>query len=107
MSDLSVMLGPLEDLINDKNNKEILVNGKSQVLVERNGELKKTSIFFNSDEEVLNLAKNIAKHCGETLSSSKPIVAVRITGHFYAHLIIPPISMNGNTIITIFNISPN
>ena len=58
-------LGPLEALLNDDEITEIMVNGPSQVYVER--KIKLSDVVFKDNTHVMNSI--IIVYCGKTLMS--------------------------------------
>src|ERR1700745_3520375 len=60
LTDDMVGLGPLEPLLHDDEVTDILVNGPSDVYVERRGKLEKTPAQFRDTQHVVHIAQRIA-----------------------------------------------
>ena len=65
--------GPLEPLLRDETVTDIMVNGPTQVFVERNGILELTDIAFRDDAHVLAVASRIITAAGRRIDESNPI----------------------------------
>ena len=59
-----VGLGPLEPLLSDESITDIMVNGPSQVYVERKGKLELTEVVFRDDAHVIHVATRIVTEVG-------------------------------------------
>src|SRR5690606_11367954 len=66
--------GPLEPLLRDPGISEIMVNGASQVYVERNGRLSLTSTRFQDDDHLIHVIERILAPTGRTIDESNPLV---------------------------------
>ena len=96
--DESVGLGPLEPLINDSTITEILINGCSEVYVERNGKLEEVDIVFRDDEHVRHIIDRIVAPLGRRIDESSPMVDARLPDGSRVNAVIPPISLNGTLV---------
>ncbi|UUZ75867.1 CpaF family protein [Polaromonas sp. P1(28)-13] len=67
-------LGPLEALLADPTVSDILVNGPTQVYVERRGKLEKTDITFSDDEHLMKIIDKIVSRVGRRVDESSPMV---------------------------------
>ena len=72
---ISLFLEPLREFLSDDSVSEILVNGPSQIYVEKEGRLQKTSALFASEASLKAAASNIAKSVGRLLDDSNPRLA--------------------------------
>lgn len=96
--DESVGLGPLEPLINDPTITEILINGYSEVHVERKGKLEQVNISFRDDEHVRHIVDRIVAPLGRRIDESSPMVDARLPDGSRVNAVIPPISLNGTLV---------
>lgn len=87
--------GPITRLIDDPTVTEIMVNGPSQVYVERNGRLEITQIKFRDDEHVLQIIEKIVSPLGRRIDESMPMVDARLPDGSRVNAVIPPVSLNG------------
>lgn len=90
--------GPLQPLINDPKISEILVNGPSQVYVERKGKLEHSSVQFQDEDHVRNIAVRIASRVGRRVDESVPMCDARLEDGSRVNIILPPLSLKGTTI---------
>jgi pilus assembly protein CpaF len=88
-------LGPLEPLLADKKVADILVNGASQVYVERHGRIELTDIKFNDDAHLLHIIDRIVSSVGRRIDESSPMVDARLKDGSRVNAIIPPLAIDG------------
>ena len=96
--DEALRLGPLEELLADDSISEIMVNGPSQVYVERRGRLELTDLQFMDDASVLAVIERIVSPIGRRIDESQPYVDARLADGSRVNAIIPPLSLSGPTI---------
>ncbi|MFZ5776950.1 MAG: CpaF family protein [Bacillota bacterium] len=94
MADI-VGYGPLEELLNDAEVTEVMVNGASEVYVERAGTLHLTDVRFTSDREVVDVISRIIGPLGKKIDLLTPFVDARLPDGSRVHAIIPPLSVRG------------
>ncbi len=90
-----VGLGPLQPLIEDQGVSEIMVNGATQVYVERSGRLQRTTVRFRDDKEILELIERIVAPLGRRIDESSPMVDARLKDGSRVNAIIPPLALRG------------
>lgn len=88
-------LGPLEPLLRDDSITEIMVNGPSQVYVERAGKLEETEVRFRDTEELVRIIDRIVSPLGRRIDESSPMVDARLQDGSRVNVIIPPLSLVG------------
>ena len=88
-------LGPLEPLLCDKTVSDILVNGSSQVYVERRGKLELTDVRFNNDAHLINIIDRIVSAVGRRIDESSPMVDARLKDGSRVNAVIPPLALDG------------
>ena len=91
-------LGPLDDLLADDSVTEILVNGASDIYVERHGKLEKVAQSFSNDQAVLGVIERIVAPLGRRIDESSPMVDARLKDGSRVNAIIPPLAIRGPTI---------
>lgn len=94
----AIGLGPLEDLIEMTDISEIMVNGPTQVYVEKKGVLYKTDTAFSGDQQVVAAIERIVSPLGRRIDESSPMVDARLKDGSRVNAIIPPLSLVGPTI---------
>jgi len=90
--------GPIEPLLRDDTITEIMVNGPSQVYIERNGILEEADIYFRDTAEVMHIIDRIVAPLGRRIDESSPMVDARLPDGSRVNIIIPPLALNGPTI---------
>lgn len=91
-------LGPLDPLINDDSISEIMVNGPTQVYVEKKGRLFLTDTKFRDNAQVMTVLDRIVSPLGRHVDESSPMVDARLSDGSRVNAIIPPLALNGPTI---------
>lgn len=90
-----VGLGPVQPCMDDPEVTDVLINGASQVLVERKGKLELTAYRFRDEEHLLNLAQRIASLVGRRIDEASPMVDARLPDGSRVNVVIPPLALNG------------
>jgi pilus assembly protein CpaF len=93
-----VGLGPLEPLLGDDDITDILVNGPSDIYVERQGKLEKTRIRFRDATHLVNVAQRIASAVGRRIDEASPMVDARLADGSRVNVVLPPLVLNGGCI---------
>lgn len=93
-----VGLGPLEPLLADESVTDIMVNGASQIYVERGGKLELTDASFRDDAHVIHVATRIVTEVGRRVDETTPLVDARLRDGSRVNIIIPPLAIDGPTI---------
>jgi pilus assembly protein CpaF len=88
-------LGPLEPLLKDNTITDILVNGYSNVFVERAGLLEHTPVTFKDDRHLLRIIDKIVAAVGRRVDESSPMVDARLADGSRINAIIPPLAVDG------------
>jgi pilus assembly protein CpaF len=90
--------GPIQDVLNDDENSEVMVNGPKQVWIERAGQLYLTDITFTDADHVLRIIQRIVAPLGRRCDESSPMVDARLPDGSRVNAIIPPLSLVGPTL---------
>ncbi len=89
-------LGPLTELLEDKNITEIMVNGPDEIYIEIDGELiKDDSISFINNEHIIRTVQRLIQPLGRTIDASNPMVDSRLEDGSRINAVIPPLSTKG------------
>ena len=88
-------LGPLETYLADDTVTEIMVNGPSQVYVEREGRLEKGERTFSSAQAVMGVIERIVAPLGRHIDESSPLVDARLPDGSRMNAIIHPLALKG------------
>lgn len=93
--DEAVRLGPIEKFLADDSITEVMVNGPTNVYVERHGKLELTGQTFMDDESVMAVIERIVAPLGRRIDESQPYVDARLSDGSRVNAIIPPLSLIG------------
>ena len=89
-------LGPITELLKDKNVTEIMVNAPNEVYVEIDGKIvRDESVSFINSDHILRTIQKIVQPLGRTIDSSKTMVDARLKDGSRINAIIPPLSLKG------------
>ena len=94
----AVGLGPLEELLKDKDISEIMVNSSNEIYIERKGKITLSNSIFSSDQAVLDVIERIVSPIGRRIDESSPMVDARLKDGSRVNAIIPPLAIKGPTI---------
>ena len=75
---LVLFLAPVKEYLADDQVSEILINGPSQIYVERNGRLEETGASFAGEAQLKAAAVNIAKSVDRQLDEMHPDLDARL-----------------------------
>ena len=88
-------LGPLEPLLEDPAISDILVNGASNLYIEKHGVLKRTNVSFTDDRHLMRIIDRIVSMVGRRVDEVSPMVDARLKDGSRVNVIIPPLSLDG------------
>jgi pilus assembly protein CpaF len=88
-------LGPLEQLLSDPSISDILVNGPSQIYLERHGKLELSPVHFDSEQHLMTIIDRIVSRIGRRIDESSPMVDARLQDGSRVNAIIPPLAIDG------------
>lgn len=88
-------LGPLEQLLGDAAISDILVNGPSQIYIERHGKLELSPVHFDSEQHLMTIIDRIVSRIGRRIDESSPMVDARLHDGSRVNAIIPPLAIDG------------
>ena len=95
---LVFFLEPVRAYLEDDDVSEILINGPSQVYVERRGRLEPTKAHFANEAALKATAVNIARGVGRLLDDANPRLDARLPDGSRVHAVIPPLARCGTVI---------
>jgi len=88
-------LGPIEPLLKDPTITDILINGHSQVFVERYGVLEHTPVRFKDERHLLRIIQKIVSAVGRRIDESSPMVDARLADGSRVNAIVAPLAIDG------------
>jgi pilus assembly protein CpaF len=89
-------LGPLEPLLKDPTITDILVNGHSNVFVERYGVLEPSPVRFKDPRHLYRIIQKIVSAVGRRIDESSPMVDARLADGSRVNAIVPPLALDGS-----------
>jgi len=95
LQDEIVGAGALEPLLRDVRVTDVLVNGPSEVWVDRGDGLERTAVRFPDDAAVRRLAQRLAAPSGRRLDEAQPWVDARLPGGVRLHAVLAPVAPGG------------
>ena len=88
-------MGPITELLNDENVTHIMVNSTDEIYISVDGKMyKEDNISFINDEHIYKTINKFLVPLNSAISSSNPIVNVRLSNGSYMSAVVPPISSN-------------
>lgn len=87
--------GPLQILFDDAAVSDILVNGASDVWIDRDGNLEPAPVRFRNAEEIVDLVERHLAPLGLRVDRASPMVEARLPDGSRIHAAIPPASVDG------------
>jgi pilus assembly protein CpaF len=86
--------GPLRALLLDDSISDIMVNGPSNVYVERGGKLERYAVRFRDNDHIASVAQKIAAQVGRRIDESSPMVDCRLPDGSRVNIIFPPLAIH-------------
>ena len=87
--------GPIERLLEDDTISEIMVNGPSDVWVERQGRLSRTPVRFSDEHHLRRIISKMVAQVGRRIDEASPMVDARLPDGSRVNATIPPLSLTG------------
>jgi len=91
-------LSPIKDLLDDANVSEIMINGASEIFVEKKGLVYKVDNQFRSEEDLLSAMRAIAQSVGRVIDNDNPRLDARLPDGSRIAVVLPPMAKNGTTV---------
>lgn len=92
-------LGPLEDLLADKDISEIMINGAKRIFVEKGGRLTLLKdVQFTSNDHLRRIIERIVTPLGRQINNASPMVDARLRDGSRVNAIIEPCAIDGPSV---------
>lgn len=88
-------LAPVRVYLEDPTVSEIMINGPTQVFIERRGRLELTPASFSNGEAILCALRNAAQYVGKQVDATHPILEGRLPDGSRLQAVIPPAAPYG------------
>jgi pilus assembly protein CpaF len=95
LKDIVFGFGPLQDLLRAPTITEIMVVGRDQIYVERDGVIERSGRRFISDKVTESIIERIVAQLGRRIDKSQPLVDARLPDGSRVNAIIPPLATKG------------
>ena len=100
LSYLYLFFAPVKEYLEDDDVSEIMINGPSQIYIERKGKTVLTPAKFPNDQALQAAVMNVARSVGRFFDKDNPRLDARLPDGSRVHACIPPLARVG-TIIAI------
>jgi pilus assembly protein CpaF len=87
--------GPLTALLADDSVTDVLVNGPSEVWVERDGALQLTEVAWALPEQLRVFVERLIGEAEGRVDAAEPIAAARLADGSRVHAVLPPVAPSG------------
>src|SRR5260221_13269203 len=87
--------GPLRPLLLDQSINDIMINGPSNIYVERAGKWERVAVRFRDNDHIASVAQKIAAQVGRRVDESSPMVDCRLPDGSRVNIIFPPLAIHG------------
>ncbi|ATH07838.1 pilus assembly protein [Halobacteriovorax marinus] len=95
---ISSFLAPIVDLLEDEGVSEVMINGPSEIFVEKKGLVFKVPNTFHSEDALISAMRAIAQSVGRVFDDDNPRLDARLPDGSRIHAVLPPMSKNGTTV---------
>ena len=87
--------GPLQALLADPATTDVVVNGPTEVLVDRGSGWEMTDVRFADEAAIARLARRLATGAGRRLDDAQPFVDARLPDGTRLHAVLTPLAASG------------
>ncbi len=85
----------LQIFVEDNSVTEIMINGKDNIFVERDGKLSQLDIHFESIERLQDVIQQIVAGCNRVVNEASPIVDARLPDGARVNIVMNPVALDG------------
>ena len=86
---------PIVPFLEDASVSEVMINGPSQIYIERKGKLELTGARFASREALMSALRNLSQYVGKHISEERPILEGRLPDGSRVEAVMPPVAPEG------------
>ncbi|KRB76003.1 pilus assembly protein CpaF [Nocardioides sp. Root190] len=90
--------GPIDPYLRDPEVSEVMVNGASEVWLEKSGRLMKADAHFADEAHLRRTIDKIVSRIGRRVDESSPMVDARLPDGSRVNAIVPPLSIDGSAL---------
>ncbi|WP_372655927.1 CpaF family protein [Halobacteriovorax sp.] len=95
---IASFLAPIVDLLEDEGVSEVMINGPSEIFVEKKGLVFKVPNSFHNEDALISAMRAIAQSVGRVFDDDNPRLDARLPDGSRIHAVLPPMSKNGTTV---------
>ena len=95
---VATFLATVKSYLEDDSVSEVLVNGPSEIFVERKGKLEKVDAKFKDEQALQAAVRNIAQFVGRRIDEDNPTLDARLPDGSRVAAVLPPCSRKGTTL---------
>ncbi|KAB3537229.1 CpaF family protein [Alkaliphilus pronyensis] len=88
-------LDVLQPILEDPSVTEIMVNGATDIFIEKDGKNQKLDISFSSNKRLEDIIQTIVSKVNRSVNEASPIVDARLSDGSRVNIVLPPIALNG------------
>ena len=88
-------LDVIQPLVDDARISEIMVNGRDDIFIEREGKVEKTDLAFETVEKLEDVIQGIVSKVNRTVNEASPIVDARLADGSRVNVVLKPIAIDG------------
>lgn len=85
----------LQELVDNREVTEIMVNGISDIFIEKKGTIMRWDKQFDSREQLENLIQQMVSRVNRTVNLSSPIADARLEDGSRVHVVLSPVALDG------------
>jgi pilus assembly protein CpaF len=93
--DETLGLGPLESLLCDDAITEVMINGPTEIFIEKAGRVSRSLVGFSSETALRNVIDRIVSGFGRRVDEASPMVDARLADGSRVNVILPPLAVRG------------
>lgn len=95
---VSTFLSSIKQYLDDESVSEVLVNGPSEIFIERRGKLERVDAKFKDEQALQAAVRNIAQFVGRRIDEENPTLDARLPDGSRVSAVLPPCSRKGTTL---------
>jgi pilus assembly protein CpaF len=97
-STIREFLKPIAPFLADESVTEVMINGPSEIFVERKGQLSRTDARFGSVDKLVSALRVIAQYVGRPFDEAHPILEARLPDGSRVEALLPPVAPDGPSV---------
>jgi pilus assembly protein CpaF len=95
---VATFLANIKPYLDDDSVSEVMVNGPSEVFIERKGKLERVDATFKDEQALQAAVRNIAQFVGRRIDDEHPTLDARLPDGSRVSAVLPPCSRKGTTL---------